>query len=246
MNHIKKATVGIVLSERIFRLSTQAGALTDDLLALRGKKIDLDSFESVLWEPRSNTLRLFNDEAGIYLLANLEGITFTYDLYNLEEATFQFDDFIAKFQSIWDVFNARIKASAIRRIGFVTEQRFEAGKNSSKLLVEKLTTIQSDGFPAKFNLSFEDRKNVGVGGLPDPTKDDFINIIRSYYDSLLDKEHPEDDCINANLDVQRYYNPALKGSPFDGIKKLKIEYDKAALKFAIDIKKLGINNGKAA
>lgn len=239
MAKILKATIGVLFTERIFRLSTHAGALTDDLLSLRGKKVDLDSFESIGRDPLNNSLRLYNEEAGIYLAINLESITFTYDLYDLD-ADFNFDNFFAKFQAIWETFDARIKAPDIRRIGYVTEQRFKLGSDPSGLLVEKLTTLKSEGFPAKFNLTFEDRKNVGHGGLPDPTKDDFINIIRSFYESSVDIEHPEECSINANLDVQRYFAPALKGSPLSEIKKLKNEYEKAALKFTIDISKLGI------
>ncbi|MBI5439464.1 MAG: hypothetical protein HY936_11075 [Nitrosomonadales bacterium] len=112
--------------------------------------------------------------------------------------------------------------------------------------MDKLTSLKSNGFPAKFHLSFEDRKNVGVGGLPDPAKDDFINVIRTYYDSLLDVEHPEADSINTNLDVQRYYSPIFKGAPFEEITKLKKEYDKTALRFTGDLNSFGISDVKAA
>jgi uncharacterized protein (TIGR04255 family) len=245
MAKILKASIGIMFTERIFRLSTQAGVLIDDLLTLRGKKLDIDSFESVSRDPLSNNLRLFNEDSGIYLSINLDSITFTYDLYDLD-SHFNFDDFITKFKAIWETFDARIDAPDIRRIGFVTEQRFNVKNGSSRLLVDKLTTLNSEGFPAKFNLAFEDRKNVGHGGLLDPTKDDFINIIRSFYDSSIDTEHPEEGAINANLDIQRYFTPALKKAPFDEIKKLKAEYDKVAVKFGNEVDKLGINYGKAA
>ncbi|MBA4382555.1 MAG: hypothetical protein C0406_08325 [Sideroxydans sp.] len=181
----------------------------------------------------------------MYLVINLDSITFTYDLYELN-ADFKFDTFLAWFKAIWETFDARIKAPSIRRIGFVTEQRFYAGSESNKILVNSLTTVKPMGFPAKFHLTFEDRKDVGHGGLLDPTKDDFINIIRSFYDGSMDRDHPEDESINANLDVQRYFSPALKGAPFDAIKQLKAEYDKAAVKFGIEVDKLGIGDGKAA
>lgn len=245
MAMIQKATVGILFSERMFRLSSLSGVLTDDLLALRGKIIDSDSFETIGRDPHNFNLRLYNEDAGVFLNITLESIVFTRDLYNSADH-FDFDTFLDEFQAIWRAFDTRLKVPGIRRIGFVTEQRFQAGSNSNQLLVDRLTTLKFTGFPAKFHLSFEDRKNVGIGGLPDPTKDDFINVIRTYYDSLLDVEHPEADSINANLDVQRYYSPFFKGNPFDEIRKLKNEYDKAALKFIGDLNGFGIRDVKAA
>ena len=245
MAKISKATVGILFSERMFRLSSLSGVLTDDLLALRGKTIAPDSFETIGRDVHNFNLRLYNEAAGSYLNISVESITYTRDLYD-SEAHFDFDAFLDDFKAIWDAFDARLKVPGIKRIGFVTEQRFQAGNNSNKLLVDSLTTLKTNGFPAKFHLSFEDRKNVGVGGLPDPTKDDFLNIIRTYYDSLIDVEHPEADSINANLDIQRYYSPIIKAKPFDEIIKLKKEYDKAALKFIGDLNKLGISDVKAA
>lgn len=194
MAKILKATVGISFSERMFRVSTQAGALTDDLLALRGKQLELDSFDAVGRDSTGSSLRLHNKESGMYLVINLDSITFTYDLYD-KDTDFKFDTFLAWFKAIWETFDARIKAPPIRRIGFVTEQRFYAGSDSNKILVDRLTTIKPVGFPAKFHLTFEDRKDVGHGGLLDPTKDDFINIIRSFYDGSMDIDHPEDESI---------------------------------------------------
>lgn len=245
MQKILKATVGVVFSERMFRLTTLSGALTDELLALRGKAIGSGSFKTVGKDSHNSNLRLYNDDEGVFLTINLESITFTRDLYD-SESHFDFKSFLNEFRVIWDSANSLLQFPSIRRIGFVTEQRMQAGSDSNKVLVEKLTTLKFAGFPAKFHLTFEDRINVGHGGLPDPTKDDFINIIRAYYDSALDTEHPIPDAINANLDVQRYYSPHLKAKPFDEIINLKKEYDKAAVKFNAELTGLGMSYAKAA
>lgn len=204
MVNIKKATVGVLFSERMFRLTSMSGALTDELLALRGKTINTQSFVNIGRDPHNSILSLYNEEAGIYLKITLESFTYTSDLYMSGE-DFKFDCFFNEFEAIWRAADTILKFPSIRRIGFVTEQRFLVGNKSNNLLMEKLTTLKPSGFPAKFNLSFEDRTDVGHGGLPDPTKDDFINIIRTYYDSSIDDSHGEANAINANLDVQRYY-----------------------------------------
>lgn len=245
MAKISKATVGVVFAERMFRLSSLSGVLTDDLLALRGKTIASDSFETIGRDAHNFNLRLYNEAVGSYLNINLESITYTRDLYD-SAAHFNFDAFLDDFKAIWHAFDTLLNVPGIKRIGFVTEQRFQIGNNSNQLLVDSLTTLKTNGFPAKFHLTFEDRINVGTGGLPDPTKGDFVNIIRTYYDSLLDSEHPEADSINANLDVQRYYSPILKAKPFNEISKLKKEYDKAASKFIGDLNRFGISDVKAA
>jgi hypothetical protein len=247
MAKLLKATVGILFTERMFRLSSLSGELIDDLLSLRGKIIDSDDFQTFERDTHNTNLRLFNERSGKYLNINLESITLTHDLYD-SEANFKFDTFIAEFEAIWSAVDTRLKLPNIRRIGFVTEQRFHTGSNSNQLLVDKLTTLKTSGFPAKFHLAFEDRLNVGIGGLPDPTKDDFINVIRAYYDSSIDIEHPEEDSINANLDVQRYYSPALKskGFPVDEVRKLKRKYDEAESKFNSELTRFGISNAKSA
>jgi hypothetical protein len=245
MAKILKATVGILFSERMFRFTSLTGALTDELLALRGRGINADSFQTIGRDPHNSNLNLYNEESGIYLNITIESITYTRDLYD-SDSRFEFDNFYSEFQAIWQTVDSILKFPTIRRIGFVTEQRFHTGSTSNKTLLNNLTTLKSNGFPAKFHLTFDDRINVGHGGLPDPTKDDFINIIRTFYDSSIDAQNAEADAINANLDVQRYFTPAHKGKPFDEIKKLKKEYDKAAQSFNNDLTRFGIDNAKTA
>lgn len=153
-----------------------------------------------------------------------------------------FNKFLDTFGQIWAVCDSRLKCGAIRRIGYVTEHQFEK-KDASAFWLNHLTTLKSQGFPAKFNLSFEDRKNTGKGGLPDPSNDDFINVIYNYYDSDLDTDHPEHNFVNANLDVQRYFSPPLRGNPLAEIKKLKGEYDNNYKKFSEHLISLGLKNG---
>ncbi|MBI5439463.1 MAG: hypothetical protein HY936_11070 [Nitrosomonadales bacterium] len=99
MAKICKATVGILFGERMFRLSSLSGALTDDLLALRGKSIASDSFETIGRDAHNFNLRLYNEDSGSYLNITLESITYTRDFYD-SAAHFDFDTFLDDFQAI--------------------------------------------------------------------------------------------------------------------------------------------------
>lgn len=245
MPKILKATLGVAFLKPMFRLSTLSGQLADDLLKLRGHAIPAGDFDSIARDQQNTTLSLYNANSSVLFNISQADATYTFDLYD-SDGIFSFEKLFVQFQAIWNTADATLKFPAIRRIGFVTEQRLSTGVKSNDLLMDRLTTIKPNGFPARFHLTYDERLNSGHGGLPDPTKDDFINVIRTYYDSALDGQHSEPDAINANLDVQRYYTPPLTGSPFEEIKRLKIEYDKAAVKFNSDLEKMDSSYAKAA
>ncbi|MBI4998170.1 MAG: hypothetical protein HZC22_15015 [Rhodocyclales bacterium] len=245
MARILKATIGIRFSERMFRLSTHAGALIDNLLALRGKPLDSGDFETIGRDAHDMNIKVYSETAGKYLHIDLENVTYTVDLYDKGE-NFSFDTFLDNFSAIWNVINETLHCREIRRVGLVTERRFLKGNEPNRFLLDHLTTFKFDGFPAKFNLSFEVRKNTGPGGLPDPTKDDFINYLYFFYDSILDIEHSEPGAININLDVQRYFSPSLRDGPIAALRKLKAEYDKADQDLLARIKPFGLADGKPA
>ncbi len=244
MPKILKATLGIAFSSPMFRLSTYSGQLADELLKLRGKSVPDEYFATVGRDQQNSTLSLFSNDKGVFFNISQADITYTHDLYSSEE-DFSFDAFFKQLQAIWTTTNNILKLPTITRIGYVTEQRYILGSKSNNLLIEKLTSLKPNGFPARFLLTYDERFNAGHGGLPDPTKDDFINIIRSYYDSSLDIHHPEQNAINANLDVQRYFSPHFSGTPFDEIMKLMKEYEKAAANFSSDWEQMGTNYAKA-
>ena len=61
----------------------------------------------------------------------------------------------------------------------------------------------------KFHLSYESRKPTNAGIKINTATDDFWNTICSFYSSDRD-ETPAEGMLNANIDVQKYYNPAKK------------------------------------
>lgn len=129
----------------------------------------------------------------------------------------------------------------IRRIGIVAEHQIPAkDAKASEALLGTLTSITSAGHPAKFILKIEDRRFPTKGGIPDFKKDDFINVIREYYDSDVDADHANDGHINANIDVQRYYSPLFNGNVFDEVTVLQRLFLDEKKHLEEDIKKRGL------
>lgn len=240
MAPIYKATVGIRFSQRMFRISSMTGVLADALLDLRGTKhFPEDHFTSIYREANDNLLKLSNESSGVSFTVDVENLTYTHDCYETGKK-FDYAEFLAEIRIIWKVVNEALSIPPVRRIGFVVEHRFPVKEEPSHLLQGTLTPFKVDGFSGRFNLGFESRKPTGYGGLPDPKKDDFYNHIHSYYDSLLDANHPISEHFNANLDVQRYYSPAFKGDVIVEFENVKKEFDKASVSFLDELKKLGL------
>lgn len=241
MSKVYKATVGVKLLRKMFRMSSLHGVLADAVLEAQGTKpLHDDHFLEVSRINSDTMLRLSNDDKGYVLTVDSDGVTYTHDLYG--KRSFDFDSFIKEFRALWGILNNVLEIKSVRRIGFVTEYRFPM-KNPSEKLVGSLIKVPSSGYHDKFQLIFESRVPTGSGGLPDATKDDFISTIRQYYDSSLDSEHPESDHINATLDVQHYYAPALKGGIPAEFEKLKHEHEKAERSFIENLASFGLTHG---
>jgi len=120
---------------------------------------------------------------------------------------------------------------------FVAEYRFAA---TSEHLLTNLTKMKAGGHIDKFQMSFETRHQTGKGGLPDPTKDDFFNVIRQIYDSAMDLDHATRGFVNANLDVQHYYAPALTSEIPRAALGLQQEFDKRCTAFLRGVACFGV------
>ena len=222
MMRISKLVIGIRPSNKMFRISSIAGNLIDNLLGMRGQKpIDNLYFTEVSRNLEQGSIGLKNEQETNILKIDMDNIIFTKDYYSIGKKL-DIEKAIDEFRALWRTINTNLHVKEIRRIGMVAEHRLDADSNSaSKTILEKYTNIETNNHPSKMLLRFEDRKPTKEGGIPDIKKSDFINIIRDYYDSTSDIDHPEDDKINANIDVQRYYSPLLTGNVIDEIVKLK-------------------------
>jgi len=109
-------------------------------------------------------------------------------------------------------------------------------------LAEALTKTHIPKYTAKFHQTFEERLPEKDGKKPDFTKIKFLNIIRSFYDSSLDTDSPEDDCINANLDFQHYYSPLVTRNIFGEVKIHFRAFEERWRKFGDELKQLGLTD----
>lgn len=236
---IKKLTLGIRPSQKMFRLSSVQGTLVDSVLTLRGTKpIDDEYYTEVSRGIEPATIQLRNDELGNTLTIELDNVVFTKDLYDSDKQ-FDLDEVLKEFRTIWKQVNDVLHVKDIRRIGIVVEHQL-AKENPSSVLIKQLTSLTPGGHVAKFLLHFEERFRTGKGGIPDPKTDDFINVICDYYDSERDIDHPKEGHINVNLDVQRYYSPLFNGNVFDEITVFRQQLSKEQSRFEQDLKKRGL------
>lgn len=239
MPRIRKATLGVRSLQKMFRLSSLSGMLADAIIAARTKApLDEKYFTNYMRANDDTVLRMTNEDRGHFLTIDVDQITFTHDLYEIDR---EFDRaaFHAAFRVIWEAIDPILKAREIRRIGFVAEYRFAM---AAEHVATSLTRFKLAGHADKFQLSFETRHQAGKGGLPDPTKDDFINVIRQFYDGTMDRDHPATGpgSINANLDVQHYYAPSLTTDIPRAALNLQQEFDKRVPLFFDELGALGI------
>lgn len=238
---IKKITLGIRPSQKMFRVSSLHGTLVDSVLSLRGTKpIDDEYYKEITRSVEQGIIQLRNEDQGNTLRVDLENVVFIKDFY-ASEKQINVDDVLKEFRAIWKQINEVLRVRDIRRIGLVAEHRTAIEKdNPSAVLLKKLTSISAGAHPAKFILRFEDRRLTTKGGIPDFKKDDFTNVICDYYDSEVDAEHPKQDHFNANLDVQRYYSPLFNGNVFDEVVAIRQQFSKEQDRVKSDLKQRGL------
>jgi hypothetical protein len=241
----KKLLVGVRTVEKMFRVTSMGGLIVDAVLAMRDKPpLDANYFTGIQRAESGTSTRLFHEERGHELIVDLENVIFIHNCYKNDKDT-DFDVFLSAFAVIWPAVQGILKVKDIRRIGLVAEYRFPLQHSSTKLL-SALTRFNTQGIYDKFNLQYETRRGTGMGGLPDPTKDDFFNAIRHIYDSAMDRDLPQEGHYNANLDVQRYYAPAFNGNVVDEAKKLRGELGKQLPLLLAELQRLGLHHAEAA
>ena len=225
----------------MFRVSSLHGSIVDSVLSLRGTApIDDEYYTEVTRATEPFAIQLKNEERGNVLTLDLSNITFTKDLYDSEKA-FNIEDTLKEFRVVWKQVNDVLHVKDIRRIGMVVEHQLAVEKgNPSVALLKKLTGVEAGSHVAKFYLHFEERSTTKKGGIPDFTKDDFINVIRDYYDSERDTDHPRDGHFNVNLDVQRYYSPLFNGNVFDEVTVFRQQLIKQEELLEKDLKQRGL------
>lgn len=206
----KKISIGVRSAKPIFGLSSISGTLIDDLLSHSEKNKSLKNlFTQVEQDAGKSQFKLIGDCTSLFV--GIQDIVYTTDHYESGKSII-IDEEIEKFSSLISCIAPALKSSGTRRIGIVCEYRTKSKtEQPSRELIEKLTKMSCSGFPAKFQIQFENRQPINTNtGIPDVRTDDFWNIIESLYDSENDTDHSLTKHINVMIDVQRYYKPLLK------------------------------------
>lgn len=243
MPKIRKLVIGIRPAKRLFRLSSQAGIIVDTIVDAVGNSLP-DGYVTQVKRTGDDQLTSLTSEDGLTTLTlNVENILLTKDYYDNHKHCDQ-NEVLKEFRTVWEMINKILQVREIRRIGIFAEYRFKPAKdNPSADLLALLSSVQREGYPAKFVMSFETRLNAKTKGAIDPETSDFLNIGENYYDSEVDSEHSAKGFINANLDVQRYFAPVI-GDIKDHLVEVNTQFEKSSKAFLDRVKKLGLTDAQ--
>lgn len=238
---LNKVVIGVRFSKKSFKLSSLSGIVIDDILALRetNKRFGsnfLNKFSSDL-DP-SNLHVKFLDDKGIYsLIIQPDQIAYIKSA-DTDTASVNVEQTIKDFEILWKTANKILKFDDIRRIGLVGEFHIKAKSETSapNQLIDALLNIEAPKFSGHFNLRYEDR-DLGLDG--DKNTADYWNTLYSFYPSELDVDFPVKGRINANMDVQKFYNPA-KSEPLRELRVIKDKFTEKKAKFKELNKTLGL------
>lgn len=224
----------------MFRVHALGGEIVDAILDKRGDGLAHDFFSRIGIGHDRGAYQLQNQDGSRRFTIDVENIVLMFDAYETDDVLTTTADLLGAFELIWNAVERILKPQSIRRIGIVGEFRFASSKPNDDLwkLIFKLPRPK---FPAKVNVAFEERRPTIDALAPDIDKWDYINVIRNYYDSVLDADHAEEGALNANLDFQRYFEPRLRGRVIDEAKKLAKQFEREVETFLEPIRAAGID-----
>lgn len=234
--------IGVLLNKRIFRISSSGGLLVDEILALKDGEAMFgeDYFSQIGMSSNPDDLYVsFTDEEKTnQLTIKSDQVTFKKTAPD-DNAAVSPDKAYKEFEELWKKANSILKFPAIRRIGIVAQFRINESKPNSAAndLLEHLVKFDTPEHSGRFHLTYEDRQFKQGGGIPDSENDDYWNIIYTYYSSEKD-ETPEEGKINANIDVQKYCNPA-KSNALGELAKVRKRFVDEKTKFKKQLNEMG-------
>ncbi|PUB83982.1 MAG: hypothetical protein DBP02_10125 [gamma proteobacterium symbiont of Ctena orbiculata] len=219
MVHMHKFIIGIRPSTKMFRIQSIGGQVVDAVLDLRGSSVIPDDFYTKV---SNNTdgmrYQIHSEDFSNVLMIDRENIVFIKDTFSSGEEI-DVSKSLREFTEIWKALDLVTRVRGIRRIGIAAEHLLEY-ENPSAELIRNLTKIEPPPHTGKFYLKYEDRRPTRESISPDIEKDDYINVIISAYDSILDVDHKEPGTANVNIDVQRYFQPLLNKLSYNDFEKI--------------------------
>ena len=240
--YLHRFIVGIRFSKKMFRLPSLGGVVIDELLKLQTteKKLGDNYFSQIGSTVASHDAGIsLNDDKLFNKLTILPEQVIFKKTSEHDNAAVSVDGAIEEFKILFNAANKILDFPEMRRLGFVGELRLSEkyiGKAGLQL-IEGLTKFSPPEGCGRFQLNFEDRNLTDDGVYPDNTTGDFWNKLYTFYNSDID-ETPEKGKINANIDLQKYYNPT-KSDPIKELKIMRKKFGEEKTKFKKNIKNMG-------
>ena len=237
---IKKFIIGIRPARKMFRVRSTWGDIADAVLdALDDKHLGADYYTKIGTNDARDALSMSNPDNGNVLRVDFNNVVFSASTYGAEHRVNTSKAF-EQFEILWRAVNSKLKMTDVRRIGIAGESRIYDIDDPSKALAEALNKFPAPQYTAKFHQVYEERTPVKATGKPDFAKSQFMNKIRTFYESTMDADYPEDDSINANFDFQHYYSPLLTRNAVGEAKIHFRDFEKQWKTFADEVKNLGL------
>jgi len=241
---LNKVVIGVLFNKKSFKLSSLGGIVIDDILSLResNKKLSNDFLTKFTSSNEASNLHVkFLDDKGIHSLS-IQSDQFVFTKASNEGSAVNIDKALEEFEILWKTANKILGFPDIRRIGFVGEFNIKAKSetSASNQLLNSLLKWSPLDHSGHFTLEFEDRELHTDGSVPDPKIADYWNTIYSFYPSEKDRDFPKKGYINANCDIQKYYNPA-KSDPLRELQSIKKKFISKKSDFKLKVKEMGLS-----
>lgn len=243
--YLHRLTVGILFNEKMFRINSLHGLVTDKILGLRGNNSIIPSnyytkVSNITTSTREMNLSVHNDSGHNSFQIRPQEVIFK-KVSSEEGVSVDISKAINELKELWKASNKVMEFPATRRLGFVAEYRIpEKSEGSScKQLIKSLSKFSEPGNSTSFMLTFENTSLGPDGKVHNKTTDQFWNTILSFYNSERD-ESPVDGYINANIDVQRFFAPA-KLDPVKEFKTLEKRFEIERKRFLEQMNEMGLS-----
>jgi hypothetical protein len=243
---LNKIIIGALFNKKSFKLSSLGGIVIDEILGLResNKKLSSDFLTKFSSSNDTNNLHIkFIDEKGINTLT-IQSDQFIFSkAANTEEGAVNLDRVIEEFEILWKAANKVLNFPDTRRVGIVGEFNIKATSetSASNQLISSMLKWPVPEHSGHFHLEFEDRELHSDGTIPDKKTSDYWNSIYTFYPSEADRDTPQKGKINANCDIQKYYNPA-KSDPIRELQVIKNKFISKKTEFKSKVKDLGLSD----
>ncbi len=239
-----RLAIGIQFKEKMFRLPSLGGLVIDNILKLR----NIDKLISEHFFTKISTSIAGSPEYTIIFLddKNENELTITHEQFVFKKtatnkiSAINKENAIKEFEVLWKTANKILLFNETRRIGLSGEYRIkESTKKAGNQFLESLTKIDKKENCSKFQLLYETRESDIQNQIIDPVTSDFWNKIFTFFISE-NEENTENGSMNANLDIQKYYNPAKK-DPLREINNVLEKFKKEKEDFTKKLTTLGIS-----